>query len=198
MEASIPVPEQIGVIGVNNDDLLCDSAWPPLSSVDGDFSRVGYRAAEVMELLLRKAKLSPSEHVSVLPPVGIVQRQSTNILAAKNTDVSNALRFIREHCCDPCTVEDVLNFIPIGRRWLEKLFHQQLGRSPLQEITRARMQVAKRLLTMSDLSVDSVAARCGYADRKNFYLTFRKAFDESPARYRKSIRLDGSSLHSNA
>jgi LacI family transcriptional regulator len=191
LEANIGVPDRVAIVGVNNDDLLCDSAWPPLSSVEGDYSRVGYAAAQILDRMLAGQVLKPAERLVRLPPLGVVQRQSTNVLAIDDVNLVDAIRFIREHACDPCTVHDVLRAVPVGRRWLERQFVARLGRTPHDEISRVRIDAARRLLLQPGLRMNDVAYKCGFAELKSFYLTFRKVARTSPAVYRRMALVGG-------
>ncbi|HEX8340883.1 MAG TPA: substrate-binding domain-containing protein, partial [Tepidisphaeraceae bacterium] len=146
LEAGVSVPDQVAIVGVNNDDLFCESAWPPLSSVEADYSRVGYAAAEMLETLLAGKKLAAADRVVRLAPLGVARRQSTELLAVDDPALAEAVRFIRHHACDPCNVADVLRHVPVGRRWLERQFTAKLGRSPHDEIMHVRVETAKRLL----------------------------------------------------
>jgi LacI family transcriptional regulator len=93
LEADIGVPDHVAIVGVNNDDLLCDSAWPPLSSVDADYARVGYTGAKMLDRMLGGEKLDKEERFVRLPPLGVVQRQSTNVLAVADPDLADACSF---------------------------------------------------------------------------------------------------------
>lgn len=186
LEAKIAVPEQVAIIGVNNDDLLCESAWPPLSSVEADYSRVGYHAAKILERLFAGETLKPNERLTRLPPLGVVQRQSTNILAVGNPDLAEAIRFIREHACDPCSVDDVLRHVPVGRRWLERQFLTQLSRTPHDEIVRVRIDKARALLLRPELGLLDIAQRCGYSAIANFHVAFKNLTQTTPAAYRRA------------
>lgn len=188
-EADIGVPDEVAIVGVNNDDLLCESAWPPLSSVEADYSRAGYAAARILDRLLSGEILGADERLVLVPPLGVVQRQSTSTLAVKDPDLADAIRFIREHACDPCSVGDVLRHVPVGRRWLERQFTVHLGRSPHDEIARVRIETAQRLLRRMELPMHEVAARCGFAELKNFYVAFRKIAGSTPANYRRKVLL---------
>lgn len=188
LEAGIAVPEQVAIIGVNNDDLLCESAWPPLSSIEADYSRMGYHAAKVLDRLFAGEVLAPEERLTRLPPLGVVQRQSTNILAMDNPDLADAVRFIREHACDPCTVDDVLRVVPVGRRWLERQFLTQLGRTPHDEIVRVRIDKARALLLQPDMGLIEIAHKCGYSGVANFHVAFKNLVNNTPAAYRRSAR----------
>ncbi len=182
----IPVPEQVAIIGVNNDDLLCESAWPPLSSVEADFSRMGYAAAAILEKMLAGEKLSPTQRTVRLPPLGVVRRMSTDVLAIDDPNVAAALQYIRIHACDPCSIPDVLRQVPVNRRWLERQFAEKLGRTPHEEITRVRIQTAERLLLRPDLTLPFIASRCGFTAVPNFGHTFRKNTGVTPGQYRRS------------
>jgi LacI family transcriptional regulator len=171
---------------VNNDDLLCESAWPPLSSVEVDYSRMGYLAARHMDEMLNGKRMKRSQQYVLLPPLEVVQRQSTDVLAVNNADVAEAIRYIREHACRPCTVPDVLNHVPVGRRWLERQFNSTLGRTPHDEIIRVRIDAAQRLLLQPEISLDEIAARCGFSAYQNFIRTFRHVAGITPAAYRRT------------
>jgi LacI family transcriptional regulator len=181
------VPEHVAIIGVNNDDLLCVSAATPLSSVDPDFTRMGYGAARMLDRLLQGEKLSDTERHIALPPVRVVQRQSTDVLAVDDPDVADALRYIREHACDPCTVDDVLRQVPVGRRRLERLFDRKLGFSPATEIVRVQMEIAKQLLSQPDIKLSEVSRRCGFADPASFSRAFSRVVGMTPGNYRRGV-----------
>jgi LacI family transcriptional regulator len=186
LEADIGVPDAIAIVGINNDDLLCESSWPPLSSVDADFSRVGYVAASTLDRLMRGEKLKMQDRLILLPPLGVVKRHSTSTLAIKDSNIAEALRYIREHACDPCGVSDVLQHVPVNRRWLERQFVAQLGRTPHDEIARVRIETAQRLLQRSEMDMFEISSRCGFAELKGFYSAFRKLTGTTPAAYRRS------------
>jgi LacI family transcriptional regulator len=186
LDAGLGVPEHVAIVGVNNDDLLCESAWPPLSSVEVDYSRMGYLAAKHLDQLLSGKSLAAAQRHVLLPPLEVVQRQSTDVLAVSNAEVAEAIRYIREHACRPCTVPDVLNHVPVGRRWLERQFASTLGRTPHDEIIRVRIDAAQRLLLHPEISLDEIAARCGFSAYQNFIRTFRQMTGITPAAYRRT------------
>lgn len=188
LSANIAVPEEIAIIGVNNDDVMCETSLPPLSSVDIGATRIGFVAAQQVERMLADDFPVGEERVTRLPPAGVVQRQSTDVLAVADTDVAAALRYIREHACDPCSVQDVLRAVPVGRRWLERQFAAHLGRTPRDEIIRVRIDVAKRLLAESDLNILELASRCGFANAKTFYQAFGQLAQTTPAKFRRLSR----------
>jgi len=185
--ADLGVPEHVAIIGVNNDDLLCVSAATPLSSVDPDFSRMGHGAARMLDRLLQGEQLSEAERHIALPPVRIVRRQSTDVLAVDDPDVADALRYIREHACDPCSMNDVLRHVPTSRRRLERLFERKLGNSPSTEIVRVRMEIAKQLLSQPEIKLPEVSRRCGYVDQASFTRAFTRVVGISPGAFRQRI-----------
>jgi len=184
----ISVPDQIAILGINNDDLTCELAWPPLSSIDAGFSRVGYQAARMLDRLMAGEKLKPEERVVRLPPLGVVQRTSTSLTAVSDPNLADAIKFIRDHACDPCTVYDVLRHVPVSRRSLERQFAEQFGRTPHDEITRVRMEQAKRLLASTQLSLSEVTERCVFSGIQNLARSFRKETGMTPAVYRRQHR----------
>jgi LacI family transcriptional regulator len=185
LSADLAVPEQVAIIGVNNDDLLCESAWPPLSSVEVDFSRMGYAAGSVLERMLDGKKIKGPDRLTRLAPLGVVGRLSTDVLAVDEPQVAEAIRFIRTHACDPCNVADLLREVPVNRRWLERQFAQKLGRTPHDEIMRVRMETAKRLLLRPELSLEQIAFRCGFTAVSNFGRVFSQTQSTTPAAYRR-------------
>jgi LacI family transcriptional regulator len=183
--ARISVPEQVAILGVNNDDLTCELASPPLSSIDAGFSRLGYHAARMLDRLMNGEKLKGEERVVRLPPLGVVQRVSTNLMAVDDPNLADAVKFIREHACDPCTVRDLLRHVPISRRSLERQFSEHFGRTPHDEITRVRIEQAKRLLISSQLTLSEITERCGFSGVQNWTRAFHKETGVTPAAYRR-------------
>jgi LacI family transcriptional regulator len=186
LQAKQSVPDRVAIIGVNNDDLLCESAWPPLSSIDCDYSRVGYLAATMLDRLLKGEKLKDAERAVRLAPLGVVRRQSTDLLAIADPSVAEAVRYIREHACVPCSVDDVLQAVPVNRRWLERQFQKNLGRNPHDEIMRVRIETAKRMLLRPELSLEDIAERCGFASNQNFGRAFRQQTGSTPGVFRRA------------
>ncbi len=188
LHGGIVVPDQVAIIGVNNDDLLCESAWPPISSVQLGAERLGYNAARMMDRLLSGAKLRRKERTVIIQPTNVIRRTSTNVMAVKDPVVAEALRFIHEHACNPCSVRDVLKHIPVNRRWLERQFAALINRSPHDEIVHVRMQAACRMLLQPEFTLDEVASACGFFNTGSFSRTFSQRTGETPAAYRRKRR----------
>ncbi|MGC1273355.1 MAG: DNA-binding transcriptional regulator [Planctomycetaceae bacterium] len=181
-DAGVAVPDEIAVIGVDNDELLCDLSMPPLSSVVPDSRRAGYEAARLLDQLLAGRKV-PAEPVLV-PPLGVATRQSTDVLAIDDRDVAQAIRFIREHACDGIAVSDVLRVVPLSRRAFEKRFLDRLGRTPHQEILRLKIARAEQLLTETDLSLAAIAERTGFRHAEYLSVAFKRATGRTPGQHR--------------
>ena len=184
----INVPEQIAILGVNNDKLFCEIACTPLSSVEAGFTRVGFTAARLLDRLLRGDQLSEQERVLRLPPLGIVKRLSTDLLAVDDPQIAAAVRFIREHACDPCSVSDVALQAAMGRRLLERRFAEKLGRTPGEEIMRIRMETAKRLLLRPEVGLTDVANLCGFSFDSAFVRAFHRTVNCTPSAYRRAAQ----------
>ena len=185
--AGLGVPEHVAIIGVNNDDLLCEAISTPLSSVDCGYSRLGHAAAYMLDRLLRGERLSNEERHLRIPPLRVVKRLSTDVLAVDDPHVADALRYIREHACDPCSVDDVLLQVSVGRRRLERLFARKLGYSPATEIVRVQIETAKQLLSRPEFKLAEVSHRCGFANPPSFTRAFTRVVGVTPSGYRSGV-----------
>ena len=176
----IRVPEDVGVLGVDNDAFLDDSSNPTLSSVDNAPSIVGYRAAEMLVSILEGAP--PPASTLLVAPRHVVQRRSTGTVLTDPL-LAQAVALIREHACAPIDVHQVLKTVPLSRRSLERRFRLCLGRSPAEEILRVRMDRARTLLVDSDLSIGRIAEAVGYGHGRNFASAFRRESGMEPRAY---------------
>ena len=185
-ELGIAVPEEVAVLGVDNDALLCELADPPLSSVICNTQRTGFEAATLLDRMMNGEGM---DAVPVLvAPLGIQARQSTDILAIEDPDVAAALRFLRENALEGINVADVVRHVPLSRRVLESRFKKILGRSPHEELTRLKLDRIKELLTETDLSLAEIAQRTGFDHDEYMCVFFRKAEGIPPGQYRQSQR----------
>jgi LacI family transcriptional regulator len=178
----VAVPDEIAVIGVDDDELLCELSSPPLSSVIPNTHRTGYEAAALLDRMMGGARV-PGE-TYLIPPLGITVRQSTDVLAIEDATVAKAVRFIREHAFEGINVSDVLKAVPHSRRLLEGRFKKQLGRTPHEEIIRVQINRVKQLLTESDLSLEEIAERSGFRHVEYLSVVFKKKTGLPPSRYR--------------
>ncbi|MEI6035363.1 MAG: DNA-binding transcriptional regulator [Verrucomicrobiae bacterium] len=184
--ASIQVPDEIAVLGQDNDEVFCELSTPPLSSIQQNSARIGYEAAAGLVGLMRGETLS-NEGIFV-PPIGIVTRQSTDVLAIEDRSVVQAVRFIREHACEGINVKDVLKAIPQSRRLLESKFRKVLGHTPHDEILNIQLAKVKLLLVETDHSMESIAERTGFNYVEYLSVAFKRIFGMPPSEYRKLNR----------
>ena len=180
------IPDEIAVLGVDNDELLCDLADPPLSSVIPNVRRTGYEAAALLDRLM--AGEAVSTEGNLFEPLGVATRHSTDVLAISDPHVSSAVRYIREHACDGIQVTDVVQQIPLSRRVLERRFTQLLGRTPHEQILQVRLDRVKQLLAETDLPLSRVAERTGFVHVEYLSVVFKRTFEITPSRYRASKR----------
>jgi LacI family transcriptional regulator len=188
-QMGVSVPDEVAVIGVDNDDVICDLAEPPLSSVIPDTRRTGYEAARLLDLLMGGQAELPLAHL--IEPLGIVTRGSTDVLATDDGDLSAAVRFIRAHACEGVKVQDVLRAVPLSRRALESRFEKLLGRTPHEEITRVQIERVKELLAETDLSLTAIAHRAGYKHVEYMSVVFKRETGLPPSLYRDRVRKTG-------
>jgi LacI family transcriptional regulator len=184
--ANVMVPDDVGVIGVDNDGPLCEVSDPPLSSVWPDHRRVGYEAARLLDQLMHGAE-APAAPV-LLPPRGVVARKSTDALAVEDRSVAQALRYIREHGCESIEVDDVVRAVPLSRSVLQRRFRTLLGRSVHDEIVRVRLVRARELLQQTDLPLAEIAERAGFRHQEYMGAVFRRRLRQTPGAVRRLAR----------
>jgi len=176
------VPEDVAVVGVDNDEILCNLSSPPLSTVNINTQQIGYEAAALLDRIMA-GEPAPQQPL-LLAPSGVVSRESTDVLATEDRELAAALRMIREQACDGLRLKDFARKTGLSRRELERRIHKLLGRSPKQEITRVQMERAKQLLTETDLPAARIAERCGFSQPKYFSQVFHSKVGLPPAAYR--------------
>ena len=195
--AGLEVPEDAAILGVDNDETRCAATLPTLSSIDTGFDRLGFHAAELIERMRTGEQVRPQ--VIRFPPIGVVQRGSTDLLAVEDEHVRLALRFVRQRACDAnLSIDEVAEAASAARRSLERRFKRAMGRTVHQEISRLRMERARRLLAETDEPIQAIASTCGYESLDNFYRTFRRHLEATPGGYRRASRLGGRPPHSEA
>lgn len=182
----LAVPEEAAVIGVDNDEPLCEICDPPLSSVMPDHRRVGYEGAALLDRLM--AGQRPPAGATFVPPLGIVTRLSTDVLAVDDPLVVQALRFIRQHACDGIDVGDVLDEVPLSRSTLQRRFRRLLGRSVHDEILRVRLRRVCELLARTELPIEIVSDKAGFAHRQYLGEVFKAKIGLTLAEYRRRSR----------
>jgi LacI family transcriptional regulator len=184
--AGLRVPDDIAVVGVDNDDLICELSETPLSSVALDLERAGYESARLLDgLMSGRIKKGYVVHVE---PTRVVTRRSSDVIAQDDQLIANALRFIRDHFAQGITVSDVAGEVRVSRRTLERHFFETLERSILSEIARCRIERAKQMLVETDLPCHRVATSVGFSSIKTFNRTFVRREGVTPQRFRQRER----------
>ena len=184
--AGLAVPDEVAVIGVDNDTLLCELASPPLSSVIPNAHRAGYEAAALLDRLMAGKRVAATARL--IAPLGVAERQSTDVLAVDDRDIARAVRFIREHACEGINVGDVLRAAPLSRRVLEQRFQRLLGRTPREEILHVRLGRVKQLLGETDLPLYLVAERAGFEHTEYLSVVFKRETGRTPSAWREEAR----------
>lgn len=185
--ANLHVPDEVAVIGVDNDPHLCNLCTPPLTSIDVNSSRIGYEAAQHLHFAMRGEKVS-KEPVLLGPPRGVAARQSTDMLSVEDEDVASAIRFIRENAIAGIQVKDVLKRVNRSPSTLERRIKKILGRTIKAEITRVCLARAKLLLCETELPISQISLRTGFSEPKYFCQVFRKNEAMTPSAYRNTFR----------
>jgi LacI family transcriptional regulator len=188
-QLGIIVPDEVAIVGADDDDLLCELSRPSLTSVKLPAKRIGFEAAAMLDRWINGE--APASRQIVLPPVGVIVRQSSNLQAVSDSELSAAVRFIHDHAHQPINVADLLRTVPIARRALERRFRKYLNRSVLEEIRRTHVERAKHLLLTTDLAMSEIAVRAGLTDSRHLSIAFRKVTGMTPSRFRSQAKVSG-------
>jgi LacI family transcriptional regulator len=181
----IAVPDEVSVIGVDNDEILCSLSTPPLSSVAQDTYRIGYEAARLLDEWMAGER--PEKGMEI-EPLGVITRQSSEGFALTDPLISRAMQFIRDHACDGINVDQILEVVPLSRRMLEHRFKKILGRTPHDEILKLQFERAKQLLTETSLPLTTIAERVGFRHAEYLSVAFKRRFGSPPGEYRNEHR----------
>lgn len=180
------VPDDVAVIGVDNDDAICPLTDPPLSSVRPNAEGAGYRAAEILDAMMNgEPTLKSVEYIS---PITVVERLSTQVIAVEDREVARVCRFIRQHACDGIDVNDVAEFTELSRRQLERRFRSELMRTPHDEITAVQIDRVKQLLRESEMTLEQIAPLAGYRHKERLSAVFKREAGETPGSYRQRMK----------
>lgn len=181
-EIGISVPDEIAVVGVDDDEVICELSIPPLSSVEPDAERLGFEAAAMLDSLLDGGQV-PDNTVFV-PPRGMRPRLSSETSAIDDPTVSQAVQVIRDRACEPLQMRDLLQTLGVSRSTLERRFRELLGRSPAAQIDLMRMRRAQTLLLETDYKLSRVAKATGYQSAAQFVNSFKRSFGVTPGAFR--------------
>jgi LacI family transcriptional regulator len=181
------VPEDVAVLGVDNDEVMCELTDPPLSSIEQGTRTLGYQAAAMLDDLMAGKRVRRLRHF--VRPKEVVMRRSTNVLAIGNSDVAAAVAYIRQHACDPASVGDVVAAVGLSRSTLHVRFKEAMGRTMHAEIQRVQIERARNLIAVTDLPLKQIATMAGFAHINYLTTVFRHQIGWTPAEYRKRARL---------
>lgn len=187
---NINVPDDIAILGVDNDDLLCNISDPPLSSIVLDVENGGYNAGKLLHQLITKEITEPFN--IVVNPLIIERRKSTEKYAVSDKNIRTILNYIEKNYANHLSVEELVKQVPLSRRVLEKKFNEETGESLYQYIQNYRIDQFTRLLITTDYSLFEAALQSGFENYKNVSRVFRKYKSLSPAEYRKRYKCNSS------
>lgn len=185
LRSGLNVPEDIAVVGVDDFEFICETSHPPLSSVRLANEEIGFRAAELLDRMFRRETVPA---LSLFQPGGIHVRQSSDTIAVQDRAVANALAFIRRNASTSIAVPDVASASGTNRRALERRFRDILGRTVLQEIHHARIELAKKLLVETNMPIAEIARSAGFRDYQQIDIIFRRNVGISPVAFRRTAR----------
>lgn len=183
----IAIPDEVAVLGVDNDPSLCSIAWPRLSSIDLDAQHTGYRAAEMLNRLMGGDK-PPSETIRI-PPKEVIVRETTDVLAIPDVQVVQAIRMIHQFACKGIGVDHVADQMAMSRRTLERRFKSAVGRTLKDEIQRIRIDRAHLLLQQPEHTIKQIAHLTGFGSVQYFTRAFLRETAETPCAYRNRRKL---------
>jgi LacI family transcriptional regulator len=180
------VPDDVAVIGVDDDEVLCHLCNPPLSSVLPNARLTGYEAAAMISRMMHGERLA--SQTQTIAPIRVVERQSTDVTAVSDPKIASAVRYINEHACEGIDVSDVLRAVPVSRTLFDARFKTLLGHSPHQHIVNKRIERAKHLLFDSDLAITVIAELSGFLNASYLSTVFRRETGMTPYAYRTKLR----------
>ena len=181
-QIGLRIPDEVAVLGVDNEDPLSRLVWPGLSSVSLATDEIGYKAATLLQRAL--GGTMPARSTVFVSPLGVVARGSTRQLALEDPILSKVISAINESIDTPLSVDDLLKLVPISRISLERRFRRFLDRTPLQEIRRVRIARARQLLKATDLPLKAIATHCGYPAASRLIEAFQKETGSTPNSFR--------------
>ena len=183
-QIGIAVPDQVAVLGVDNDEVRCDLCNPSLSSIDTNAFQVGHEAAALLEGVINGKRTMPE--TTLIGPVGVVRRRSTDVLAFADPELSALVRYIRQKASDGLMIGQLVKHSGMSRATLDRLFHRYLGHTPHAEIIRVRINRVKELLTTSDLALKQIARLSGFTHDETLYRIFKRTTGQTPNEFRRS------------
>jgi len=183
LTAGIEVPHDVAVLAVDNDELICESTTPPLSSIALDTERMGYEAARILDEAMRHRRAS-KRITRTFPPVHVVTRRSTEAIRISDPVVARALEFIWLNAQNPIGVPEIVKHAGVSRRLLEMRFRKALDKTIQDELQRTRLKRVTTLLSESNLSVTAIAKACGFSSKSYLGRVFQRVYHMTMTHYR--------------
>ena len=180
-KAALHIPDQVAVLGVDNDEVLCSLSRPTLSSIEQDTDRLGSLAASLIDRMLKGEKV-PLYHE--VPPKGIVERTSTDVVVSENPIVVRASRMIRNQVALGLSVKEICSALSVSRSALDEHFRESLGRTVSDVVHSIRLKLSRSLLLSTELSVDEIAERAGFSSATHLGRFFKRETGMSPSEFR--------------
>jgi LacI family transcriptional regulator len=193
--ADVKIPQEVSILGVNNDDMICEMVSPQLSSISLNIARAGYEAAKTLDKML-KGKLDPVENI-IIQPIEVITRDSTNIPLLSEPDVAAALHYITRNSRSHLQVNDVAADTGSNRRSLERKFRKVLNRTIYEEIKRSRIELMSKMLLETDIPISEIAYNMGFNDANHIARYFKLETGISPHKFRKKHIFETPSPKSN-
>ena len=186
-QMEVRVPQHVAVIGVDNEEVICVHVQPQLTSVARNNQQEGYHAAAMLDKLIAGKSVETTEEM--IPPLGVVTRESTETVAFKDARLCEAIDFLNKHIEDPIGVQELASHVGVSRRWMEYAFRDSLGESPYQYIRHRRLKLAQHLLDEEPTTkIYQIARRTGFSSAKQLSMAFCQEFGQSPREYQRSRR----------
>jgi LacI family transcriptional regulator len=184
-QLGLRVPQQVAVMGVDNEEVICVHVQPQLTSVARDNQQEGYHAAAILDQMIRGRKLDATEEM--IPPLSVISRESTETVAFKDNRLCEAIEYLNSHIEDPIGVQELASHVGVSRRWMEYAFRDALRESPYQYIRNRRLKLAQHLLeTEPATKIYQVAQRTGFTSAKQLSMSFSQEFGLSPREYQRT------------
>jgi LacI family transcriptional regulator len=184
-DAGYGIPEEFAVLGVDDTEIICDLAAVPLSSINCNFEHQGYEAAALLDRLMN-GEAKPLAPIVVLPR-GVTVRRSTDTVAIPDRETARLLRFLRDHYRDRSSIQQIARELAVPLRRAHREFRRHVGCTLLQELTRLRVEHAKRLLPDTKMKLETVGLESGFSNRFHFVQAFRRVTGQTPRAYRRTL-----------
>jgi LacI family transcriptional regulator len=186
-ETGFNIPDEIAILGVNNDQTICNICEPSLSSIVLNFKKAGYNAAKLLDNIISGRQAMTGQCVEI-QPTHIESRGSTDVFAVDDPDIIRVLKYIRQNSNRPLQIDEIASHVYISKRYLQQKFRKTLGRSIHDEIVQAHFEIAKAMLVDTDLPIDEVAHRSGFLYTSNMRRAFKLLIGILPQKYRRQHR----------